>query len=61
MKLKYALIALLAVITVDSAAQDNWRYIFNGKNLKGWTKLNGNAGYYNVFHFKGCFNDEWFR
>ena len=45
MRLRYALIALLAVITFNVSAQDNWRSIFNGKNLKGWTKLNGTAEY----------------
>ena len=45
MKLKLILIALTAIMTLNVSAQDNWRYLFNGKNLKGWTKLNGNAEY----------------
>ena len=37
--------ALMACMAVSSFAQDNWRDIFNGKNLKGWTRINGNAEY----------------
>lgn len=36
---------LLCLVSVSSSAQDNWRYVFNGKNLKGWTRLNGDAEY----------------
>lgn len=34
---------LAASIAVSASAQTNWRNIFNGKNLKGWTRLNGTA------------------
>ena len=37
--------ALLALVSVSGFAQDNWREIFNGKNLKGWKRINGNAEY----------------
>lgn len=45
MKTKLIILTLLSVLAVNLSAQDNWRPIFNGKNLKGWTKLNGNAEY----------------
>ena len=35
----------MVLVTVSGFAQNNWRYLFNGKNLKGWTKLNGTAKY----------------
>lgn len=36
--------ALLLLCAVSLPAQ-NWEPLFNGKNLKGWKKLNGNAEY----------------
>ena len=45
MKLKLVIFALAAMLTLNVSAQDNWRYLFNGKNLKGWTKMNGDAEY----------------
>ena len=36
---------LAASVAVSASAQTNWRNIFNGKNLKGWTRLNGHAEY----------------
>lgn len=39
------LTSLMALMAISGFAQDNWRYIFNGKNLKGWTRLNGDAEY----------------
>ena len=36
---------LAASIAVSASAQTNWRNIFNGKNLKRWTRLNGDAEY----------------
>lgn len=35
----------LCISVAGVYAQNNWRSLFNGKNLKGWTKLNGNAEY----------------
>lgn len=44
--MKRIILSLLAVsIAASSFAQNNWHEIFNGKNLKGWTRLNGNAEY----------------
>ncbi len=45
MKNKLIVIAILSMLTFNLSAQDNWRPIFNGKNLKGWTKMNGTADY----------------
>lgn len=41
---KSALFALLTFCVLSLPAQ-NWEPLFNGKNLKGWTKLNGKADY----------------
>ncbi|MCG8582129.1 MAG: DUF1080 domain-containing protein [Bacteroidales bacterium] len=37
----------MAAIALSTIAQsnDNWKELFNGKNLKGWKKLNGTAEY----------------
>ena len=45
MKNKLVVIAILSMLTLNMSAQNNWRPIFNGKNLKGWTKMNGTADY----------------
>lgn len=41
------LLLLLACVAIcsscESAEQDGWKSLFNGRNLKGWTKLNGQA------------------
>lgn len=37
--------ALLGVFATSVSAQNNWRSLFNGKNLKGWTRINGEADY----------------
>lgn len=43
---KYSLIIIAMMITVSSFAQQpKWQSLFNGKNLKGWVKLNGDAEY----------------
>ena len=44
MKKLFALL-LLSGIAIGGFAQDNWVSLFNGKNLKGWKKLNGTAEY----------------
>lgn len=38
------LLAFMCMLTV-AAQQPQWQNLFNGKNLKGWTKLNGTAEY----------------
>lgn len=38
------LLSLIVLLTVSLSAQ-NWEPLFNGKNLKGWKKLNGKAEY----------------
>ena len=35
----------MASVTLCMDAQGNWRSLFNGKNLKDWKKINGNAEY----------------
>ena len=42
---KIVLAALMLAFAVSGYAQNNWRDLFNGKNLKGWKKINGNAEY----------------
>ncbi len=44
MKKIIILTALFTFLMVNTSIQSqNWEYLFNGKNLKGWKKLNGNA------------------
>ena len=35
----------MAFATISAFAQESWVSLFNGKNLKGWKKLNGTAEY----------------
>lgn len=37
--------ALIAMLTLSFIAQAQWKDLFNGTDLKGWTKKNGNAEY----------------
>jgi Domain of Unknown Function (DUF1080) len=41
------LFCLLFILATDAYSQtaDNWENLFNGKDLKGWKQLNGNAKY----------------
>lgn len=36
---------LLSMILTPAGAQEDWKDLFNGKNLKGWKQLNGKAKY----------------
>ena len=47
MKFTKWMVAAFALISLGTAAeaQTKWENLFNGKNLKGWTKLNGEAEY----------------
>ena len=45
MKRLFLICSLVGIVSVSAHAQNNWRNLFNGKNLKGWTKLNGTADY----------------
>jgi len=46
MMIKYAFtIGFLFLLLVNSCAQAQWRSLFNGKELKGFVKKNGNAEY----------------
>ncbi|NLO71407.1 MAG: DUF1080 domain-containing protein [Porphyromonadaceae bacterium] len=43
---KNILIIMLAAISIGAYSQQpKWQTLFNGKNLKGWTKINGSADY----------------
>ncbi|MDR1742798.1 MAG: DUF1080 domain-containing protein [Dysgonamonadaceae bacterium] len=43
---KNIFLMMAAVFTLSASAQDAaWQNLFNGKNLKGWTKVNGSAEY----------------
>lgn len=35
----------MMVTSTSSFSQEKWQMLFNGKNLKGWERLNGNADY----------------
>lgn len=45
MKKNILLITFILSSLLISAQDGNWEQLFNGKNLKGWTKLNGKAEY----------------
>ena len=45
MKTKNLILFLMMVSSFSSFSQEKWEMLFNGKNLKGWTKLNGTAEY----------------
>lgn len=42
---KIVLSILLVLIAFSGNGQEQWENLFNGKNLKGWKKLNGTAEY----------------
>ncbi len=42
---KLFLLSLLTVFCYTGFSQTKWENLFNGKNFKGWTKLNGTAEY----------------
>lgn len=44
MKRIFAILGLATALSAAASAQD-WEPLFNGKNLKGWTRLNGKATY----------------
>ncbi|UCG29015.1 MAG: DUF1080 domain-containing protein, partial [Bacteroidales bacterium] len=44
-KNKFVILLLLGSL-VQSYAQDGWKFLFNGMDLKGWEQLNGKANYY---------------
>lgn len=46
MKIKLLSVLTCILFSLNTFAQsNNWENLFNGKNLKGWKKLNGNAEY----------------
>ncbi len=42
---KISLLLLTAVLCLPGFSQAKWESLFNGKNLNGWTKINGTADY----------------
>lgn len=42
---KHRLILLILLLPTLSFSQDGWQTLFNGKDLKGWKQLNGQAKY----------------
>lgn len=45
MKKQVFILMAMLVAVATSAQEPQWQNLFNGKNLKGWTKLNGTAEY----------------
>ena len=47
MKLTKWMVVAAALVSMGTTteAQTKWEDLFNGKNLRGWTKLNGDAEY----------------
>lgn len=47
MKVKRILISFFMIISlIELSAQENWKLLFNGKDLSGWEPINGYAKYY---------------
>ena len=44
-KCKILLVFVVFGLTATISAQDNWEVLFNGKDLKNFNQLNGNAKY----------------
>ncbi len=42
---KFTLLSLFCAIMLPAFTQPKWENLFNGKDLTGWTKLNGEAGF----------------
>ena len=43
---KYTFLILAMIVALSASAQDaKWQSLFNGRNLSGWTKMNGTADY----------------
>lgn len=45
MKAKNLVLYVMLLVSFSSFSQEKWETLFNGKNLKGFTKLNGTAEY----------------
>ena len=43
--MKKNIVLTLLLFCAASLSAQNWEPLFNGKNLKGWKKLNGKAEY----------------
>lgn len=45
MKTRNIIVLFALMVALPTFAQEKWEMLFNGKNLKGWKKLNGTAEY----------------
>ena len=45
MRKRKVLLIFLSVISIVCFSQEKWESLFNGKDLKGWTRINGSAEY----------------
>ena len=45
MRKKTTILVFMFAILFGYGQEPNWENIFNGKDLKGWTRLNGTAEY----------------
>ncbi|MDO9153832.1 MAG: DUF1080 domain-containing protein [Paludibacter sp.] len=45
MKKTSLILTAILIATLPALSQEKWENLFNGKNLKGWKKLNGTADY----------------
>ena len=45
MKTRNLILSILMFASLTAFSQEKWEMLFNGKNLKGWKKLNGTAEY----------------
>ncbi len=43
--MKKHIFAIICILFAAAASAQNWEPLFNGKNLKGWTRINGKADY----------------
>ena len=45
MKTRNLILSILMFASLTAFSQEKWEMLFNGKNLKGWKKINGTADY----------------
>ena len=45
MNKKIITLAIAAALFSSAVSAENWKPLFNGKNLNGWTRVNGKASY----------------
>ena len=45
MNKKFIMLAVAAALCTSAVTAENWKPLFNGKNLNGWSRVNGKANY----------------